>query len=165
MASEDNKAKLRRIYQECFNQGNLATADELVAPDSRDTSPGIPPGVPTTGPDGLKGIVSLLRSAFPDLQVTIDEMVAEGDMVVARTTYTGTHRGNFQGIPPTGQRVNWGAVDIVHLRDGQFVSHYGLQDGLGLLQQVGGISTASQATSDQATSGQARSDQAIPIRR
>jgi predicted ester cyclase len=145
MATQDNKAKLRRIYQECFNQGNLATADELVAPDLRDTSPGIPPGVPTTGPDALKGIVSLLRSAFPDLQVTIDEMVAEGDMIVARTTWTGTHRGNFQGIPPTGKQVNWGSIDIVHVRGGQFVSHYGLQDGVGLLQQVGAISAPGQA--------------------
>jgi steroid delta-isomerase-like uncharacterized protein len=145
MATEANKAKLRRIYQECFNQGNLATADELVAPDSRDTSPGIPPGVPTTGPDTLKSIVSQLRSAFPDLQVTIDEMIAEGDMVVARTTWTGTHRGNFQGIQPTGKQVNWSSVDIVHLRGGQFVSHFGLQDGLGLLQQVGAISAPGQA--------------------
>jgi predicted ester cyclase len=145
MATEDNKAKLRRIYQECFNQGNLATADELVAPDSRDISPSIPPGIPTTGPEGLKSIVSQLRSAFPDLQITIDEMVAEGDTVVARTTATGTHRGNFQGIQPTGQRVSWGAIDIVHVRGGQFVSHYGLQDGLGLLQQVGAISTSGQA--------------------
>jgi steroid delta-isomerase-like uncharacterized protein len=145
MASEANKAKLRRIYQECFNQGNLATADELVAPDSRDTSPGIPPGVPTTGPDTLKSIVSQLRSAFPDLQVTIDEMIAEGDMVAARTTWTGTHRGNFQGIQPTGKQVNWSSVDIVHLRGGQFVSHFGLQDGLGLLQQVGAISAPGQA--------------------
>jgi steroid delta-isomerase-like uncharacterized protein len=145
MATEANKAKLRRIYQECFNQGNLATADELVAPDSRDASPNIPPGVPTTGPDGLKSIVSQLRSAFPDLQVTIDEMVAEGDTVVARTTYTGTHRGTFQGIQPTGQHVSFGSVDIVQLRNGQFVSHYGLQDGLGLLQQVGAISASSQA--------------------
>jgi steroid delta-isomerase-like uncharacterized protein len=145
MATEDNKAKLQRIYEECFNQGNMATADALVAPDSRDISPGIPPGIPTTGPDGLKGIVSLLRSAFPDLRVTIDEMIAEGDMVVARTTFTGTHRGNFQGIPPTGQRVSFGSVDIVHVRGGQFVSHYGLQDGLGLLQQVSGISALSQA--------------------
>jgi steroid delta-isomerase-like uncharacterized protein len=145
MATEANKAKLRRIYQECFNQGNLATADELVAPDSRDTSPGIPPGVPTTGPDTLKSIVSQLRSAFPDLQVTIDEMIAEGDMVVARTTWTGTHRGNFQGIQPTGKQVNWSSVDIVHLRGGQFVNHFGLQDGLGLLQQVGAISAPGQA--------------------
>ena len=145
MATEENKAKLRRIFEECFNEGNLATADELVAPDSRDTSPGIPPGVPTTGPDGLKSIVSQLRSAFPDLQVSIDEMIAEGDTVVARTTFTGTHRGNFQGISPTGQRVSFGTVDIVRLRNGQIASHYGLQDGLGLLQQVGGISTASQA--------------------
>ena len=147
MAAEDNKAQLRRIYEECFNQGNLATADELVAPDARDTSPGIPPGIPTTGPDGLKGIVSLLRSAFPDLQVTIDEIIAEGDMVVARATFTGTHRGNFQGIQPTGKRVNWGAIDIVHLRNGQFVSHYGLQDALGVLQQVGAISTSGQTIS------------------
>jgi steroid delta-isomerase-like uncharacterized protein len=145
MAAEANKAKLRRIYQECFNQGNLATADELVAPDCRDTSPGIPPGVPTTGPDTLKSIVPQLRTAFPDLQVTIDEMVAEGDVVVARTTCTGTHRGNFQGIPATGQRVNWSTIDIVHVRGGQFVSHFGLQDGVGLLQQLGAISTPGQA--------------------
>ena len=147
MASEDNKAKLRRIYEECFNQGNLATADELVASDSQDTSPGFPPGISTTGPDGLKGIVSQLRGAFPDLQVTIDEMVAEGDMVAAHTTWTGTQRGNFQGIPPTGNHVKWGSVDIVHVRGGQFVHHYGLQDGLGLLQQVGAISAPGQATS------------------
>ena len=145
MVTEDNKAKLRRIYEECFNQGNLATADALVAPDSRDISPGIPPGIPTTGPDGLKGIVSLLRSAFPDLRVTIDEMIAEGDTIVAQTTCTGTHRGNLQGIQPTGKQVNWSSIDIVHVRGGQFVSHFGLQDAVGLLQQVGAISAPGQA--------------------
>ena len=145
MSAQDNKAMLRRIFDECFNQGNLATADELLAPDSQELSPGIPPGTPKTGPDSLKAAVHMLRTAFPDLRITVDEMVAEGDAVSARTTWTGTHRGDLMGIPATGKRVSWSTLDIVHVRDGKFVSHFGIQDGMSLMQQLGVLPAAMQA--------------------
>ena len=146
MSAQDNKAMLRRIFDECFNQGNLATADELISPDSQDLSPGTPPGLPMTGPDTLKAIVPMLRTAFPDLRATVDEVIAEGDALSARVTFTGTHRGAFMGIPPTGKRVSWSAMEIVHVRDGKFVSHYGIQDGMSLMQQLGVMPAAAPAS-------------------
>jgi predicted ester cyclase len=145
MSAEENKAKLRRIYDECFNQGNLATADELISPDFQDISPGIPAGVPTTGPDSLKAAVRMFRAAFPDLRVTADEVIAEGDAVSGRATWTGTQRGDLMGISATGKRVSWSSIEIVHVRDGRFVSHYGIQDGMSLMQQLGVMPAAAQA--------------------
>jgi predicted ester cyclase len=145
MSAEENKANVRRIYDECFNQGNLATADELVAPDMRDLSPGTLPGIPTTGAATLKAIVPLLRAAFPDLRVTTDEVIAEGDAIAARTTWTGTHHGTFMGIVPTGKRVSWSSLELVHVRDGKCVSRFGIPDAMSLMQQLGAIPSAAPA--------------------
>ena len=96
--SEQNKVIARRLYEEIINQGRLETADELLAPDARSHA-GAPPG-----PEGLKRHVTMLRSAFPDLRHNIEDVIAEGEKVVVRTTCSGTHLGDFMGIPPTGRR-------------------------------------------------------------
>jgi predicted ester cyclase len=142
MSAEENKAKRRRIDDECFNQGNLATADELVAPDAQDLSPGRVPELPKTGAETLQAIVPLLRTAFPDLCITTDEIIAEGDALVARAPWTRTHHGAFMGIPPTGQHVSWSSLELVHVRDGNFVSHFGIPDAMSLMQQLGGLPSA-----------------------
>ncbi len=100
--SEQNRAIVRRLYEEVFNQGNLGTADELLAPDARSHAG------PSPGPEGLKRHTSMLRAAFPDLHQSIEDVIAEGDKVVVRTTCTGTHVGEFMGIPPTGRQFTQG---------------------------------------------------------
>ena len=99
MATEENKALLRRFI-EIWNTGNIAMADEFVNTDLVDHSlpPGLPPGLA-----GFKLLVSGFRSAFPDLRITIDDLMAQGDKAAARVTFRGTQQGEFQGIPATGK--------------------------------------------------------------
>jgi hypothetical protein len=99
MSTEANKAVSSRFFKELFSQGKLAVADEIVAPDHVDRGPGALPGSPP-GPAGSKLLVTTYRNAFPDLQFTIDEQIAEGDKVVTRWTGRGTHKGELAGIPP-----------------------------------------------------------------
>ncbi len=137
MAVKDNKAAVLRLYADCFNQGDLAVVDALVAPDYRDLSPDVPPDRPAAGADALKRRIILWRTAFPDLQGIVEEMIAAGTAVTVRVTWTGTQEGEFLGIPPTRQGVSWAAVDVFHLRAGLVVRRYGLHDGVSLLHQLG----------------------------
>jgi predicted ester cyclase len=134
VSSESNKAIYRRFIEEGFNQGRLAVLDELLAADyvDYDAPPGTPPG-----PNGIKGIIALFRAAFPDLQITIDEQAAEGDVVASRLTTRGTHRGELFGIPPTGRAVTMTGLTMIRLRDGKLREGWVKNDMLGLLQQLG----------------------------
>ena len=87
-----------------------------------------------------RGVVSR-RAAFPDIHVTIEDMVAKGDEIAARLTFAGTHRGPFQGIEATGKRVQWSGIWIYRIADGRFVERWHSYDMLGLLRQVGGVTT------------------------
>src|SRR5215469_5743106 len=98
-SEEENKAHYRRTFEEVFNQGNLALVDELVAPDYLNHE--VPPDMKSRGPDSTRQVVRMLRTAFPDLHVTIEDLVAEGDTVAGRVTMRGTHLGPFQGRAPT----------------------------------------------------------------
>jgi len=133
---ETNKAQFRRTYEELFNQGNLAVTDELIAPDFLNHE--APPGM-NRGPESARQLVTWLRSAFPDLHFTIEELVAEGDTVVGRVTMSGTHQGPFQGIPPTGRSFQQAQMHFVRFRDGKGVEHRAVRDDLGLMQQLGVI--------------------------
>ena len=104
MQTEQNKALYRQFVEEVFNRGNTSAIDELVAPDFVEHEE-LPPGVPS-GREGVKQLSIMLRSAFPDLKATIDDILAEGDKVAARMTWRGTHKGEFMGIPPTGKSVS-----------------------------------------------------------
>jgi predicted ester cyclase len=133
--SEENKAISRRLYEELVSQGNLSVADELVAAgfvDHNPTGPGF-----ATGPEGIKQVFTMFRSAFPDLQFTIEDQVAEGDKVVSRLTARGTHQGELMGIPPTGKTVTIGVVDILRIDGGKIVERWGEADLLGMMQQIG----------------------------
>jgi steroid delta-isomerase-like uncharacterized protein len=125
------------MVEEMFNQGNLSRADEFLAPDFVEREE-LPPGIPR-GREGVIQLTSMLRSAFPDLQATIDDIIAEGDKVVIRQTWTGTHQGEFMGVPPTGKSVSIGVIDIIRVDGGKFVEHWGQMDSMGLMQQLGAI--------------------------
>ena len=121
MSTEQNRALVRRMVEEIFNRGSLSRIDEFVAPDFVEHEE-LPPGIPR-GREGVTQLLSIFRSAFADFKVTIDDIIAEGDKVVIRQTFSGTHKGEFMGIPPTGKSVSFGVIDIIRIADGKFVEH------------------------------------------
>jgi steroid delta-isomerase-like uncharacterized protein len=133
--SEKNKAIAARIPLEAFNQGKLEVIDEVIADDSVDHGT-MPPGMPA-GKEGIKALVKALRRAFPDYKITIDLQVAEGDLVVQRATTTGTMKGEFAGMPPSGKKATWEAIHISRIKGDKIVEHWAVQDQLGMLQQLG----------------------------
>jgi steroid delta-isomerase-like uncharacterized protein len=133
--SEKNKALAARIPLEAFNQGKLEVIDEVVADNSVDHGE-LPPGMPP-GKEGIKLLIKSLRSAFPDFKIKIDLQVAEGDLVVQRATTTGTMKGAFAGMAPSGKTATWEAIHITRIKDGKVVEHWQVQDQLGMLQQLG----------------------------
>ena len=138
MSLEENKTIVRRMYEEILNEGNLALADEIIALDAVSHDPAAPPGS-LPGPEGFKRVVRMLQSAFPDHHTTIEEMIAEGDKVVMRGTLSGTHRGDFLGIPPTGKHFTMTQIHIFRLVDGKVTDHWVNRDDLGMMQQLGVI--------------------------
>lgn len=141
MVTEQNKAVIRRFYEEVFNQGKYDVLDEICAPGYTNHSPNNPPGVPNNR-EGLRQVVMMYRNAFPDLHFTIEDMVAEGDLVMCRWNATGTHRGELFGIAPTGKRAAITGTDLECLENGQIVEGWAIADLLGLLQQLGVIPIA-----------------------
>ncbi|HEV2713518.1 MAG TPA: ester cyclase [Gaiellaceae bacterium] len=132
--TERNKAVIRRFVEEVQNQKNWDAFDELNSSDFVNLS--APPGVPNDK-EGGKMFLGAFINAFPDSYVTIEDMIAEGDQVVTKKTFTGTHTGEFSGIPPTGNRVSIQYVDIMRVRDGQIVEHWLSMDQLSFMQQLG----------------------------
>ena len=135
MSTEQNKALVRRMVDEIFNRGNMNLADEFLASDFVEREE-LPPGIPS-GREGVTQLTTMLRSAFPDFKATIDDLVAEGDKVVIRQTWRGTHRSEFMGVPPTGKSVSFGVIDILRIAGGKVVEHWGLMDSMSLMQQLG----------------------------
>ena len=134
-SEEENKTQFCRTLEEVFNQGDLAIVDELVAPDFLNHD--VPPGMNNRGPDSTRQIVRMLRTAFPDLHFTIEDLVAEGDTVAGRVTMSGTHLGPFQGIPPTGRSFQQAQMYFVRFRDGKAIEHRAVRDELGMMRQLG----------------------------
>ena len=138
MSAEENKATIRRYVAEAWNKGNVTIMDELMAPNyARYMAFSASP----LNREGQKQRILGFRRAFPDIQLTIEDMVAEGDKVTFRLTLRGTHQGEFQGRPPTGKQIAVGAVDIARFEQGKIVEQWGQTDMLGLLQQLGAIPT------------------------
>jgi steroid delta-isomerase-like uncharacterized protein len=137
MSTEANKTVIRRFVEEIFSRGDLALVDQLVAPQYVMHSTSSPE--PIRGPQGLKGLITTLRTAFPDLRLTVEDMVAEGDRVVDRFIARGTHRGELFGIPPTAKQVAWLGIAIHRLVGGQLVETWASPDNLGLLRQLGAV--------------------------
>ena len=134
MATTENKKVLEAFVEDVINQGRLDRADDLVALDFVELDP--LPGQ-QQGREGLKDVIGGMRAAFPDLQWVVDEVVAEGDKVVSRFTWTGTHRATFLGIPSTGRKVTVKGVVIDRLTDGKMADSRILMDTLGMMQQLG----------------------------
>ena len=137
MSVEENKNLVRR-YQEAYNSNHLDDLDEIVAPEvlTPKIMPGLPPGI-----EGAKAVHRTSLLGMPDWHTAIDELVAEGDKVVARITMTGTHTGDFWGMPATGKSVKFTGMYMVRIADGKIVEHWGEEDGVALLQQLGFMPT------------------------
>jgi steroid delta-isomerase-like uncharacterized protein len=137
MSTEDNKAQVRRGYEEGFHQRNLAVFDELMASDY------VWHIASTTvqGREPAKQLISRFLTAFPDGRYTIEDMIAEGDRVVVRQTFRGTHRGDFLGMAPTGKQVTVTEMEIFRIANGQAVENWTSSDDLGLLQQLGVVAS------------------------
>jgi steroid delta-isomerase-like uncharacterized protein len=142
MTTETNKAVMGRFLQ-FINTASEKLAEELISPDAVFHVPGRPE--PMRGPAGYLAIIGMMRGGFPDIQWTLEEVIAEGDKVAARFTMRGTHRGAFFGVPPTGKTIVVQAMNFYRLSGGQFVEERGQPDLLGLLQQIGAVPTPSGA--------------------
>ncbi len=131
MSAAENKALVRRFVDEFWNGGNLLAADEMMAADAVVHEPVI--GTPAD----LKTLVGDFRTAFPDWHSTVEEMIAEGDRVAERWTGRGTHRGDLQGIPPTGMQVTVPGVVFYRIAGNKILEFRGLFDTMSLMRQLG----------------------------
>jgi steroid delta-isomerase-like uncharacterized protein len=145
MSAEDNKALSRRLFREFWDQKNLAVADELLAADHTDHTPGSPPGLPP-GPEGIKQFASVYFTAFPDLRVTIEDQVAEGERVVTRWTSYGTNSGSLFGMPATNRSATITGITIDRFAGGKIVETWTNFDNLGMLQQLGVVPAPGQSS-------------------
>lgn len=136
MSAEESKATMRR-YLDVFEQGNIEHLDELLALDYINHNPATP-DLPT-GPEGVKAVVSMFRSAMPDLRVVVEEMIAEGDKVATRYTLEGTHEGELFGVPATGRQLSIRSITVEQVSDGRIQGHWRVTDELGMMQQLGVI--------------------------
>ena len=135
MSIDANKALDRRYAEEVLDQGKLDVIDEICPDDYAGHVPGMPP----MDREGDKQLIGMLHAAFPDLRCTMDDQIAEGDRVVHRLTCSGTHDGDFMGIPPSGNRVTVGGININRIANGKIAESWGVIDMLGLLRQIGAI--------------------------
>jgi steroid delta-isomerase-like uncharacterized protein len=133
--SEHNKALMRRAVEEVWNRGNVGALEELVASDFVIHAP----QAEIHGRAGARQYLAMLRAAFPDIHFTIEDQFADGDRVMTRRTARGTHKGAFQGIPPTNKQVRLAGTDIDRFADGKVVECWTSTDDLGLLQQLGAL--------------------------
>jgi predicted ester cyclase len=117
---------------EGFSRGNLAVCDELFSPDAVEHQRGNGSGV-----EGVKGVISALRSAFSDFRIEVEDIVVDNEMVWFRNRATGTNDGSLMGFPPTHRKVDITVIDIVRIKDGRVVEHWGVPDQLGVLLQLG----------------------------
>ena len=133
---ETNKATMN-LFVEFINTASGKLAEELISPNAIFYIPG--QSEPMRGPAGYLTIIKMMRSGFPDIQWTLEEIVVEGDKVAARFIMRGTHQGSFFGVPPTGKSIVVQAMNFYYLQGGQIVGEHGQPDFLGLLQQIGAV--------------------------
>ena len=146
MSAEENKAIAHRLYEEVINTGDLDRAEELLTPDFVEHEE-VPVPADLPGIDAFKQLFSMIRGAFPDFRMDVQDMIAEGDKVVARIIGHGTHQGEFMGISPTSNRIEMSAIDIFRIEGGKIAEHWGNADNLGMMQQLGAIPPPGQTDS------------------
>ena len=132
--SEQNKALVRRMIEELVNKGNFSLLDELVASDYAYYEPTVGE---IRGSNGYKSLVSMYRSAFPDVTLSINEQIAEGDKVVTHWTARGTHQGELMGVPATGKQVTVQGVVISRIENGKLIQDFETYDVHGMMRQLG----------------------------
>lgn len=134
MSAEKNAALVRRFYEQVWNAGNLEAADEIFAEDY--VRHDLRPTDAAPGPAGQRRIAADFRAAFPDLRLEVDLVIAEGDMVAARWTSSGTNTGPWGPVAPTGRQARFCGVNIFRIRDGKVVEIWNHRDDLGLRLQL-----------------------------
>jgi steroid delta-isomerase-like uncharacterized protein len=136
MSVEENKALAQRFYDELATKGKLELIDEIFAEDfvEHEAFPGL-----SEGREGVRQFFSMMRTAFDEFRMDVEDIIAEGDKVVAHITMTGTHSGEFMDIAGTGATINVHAIDILRFANGKAVEHWGVTDGLSMMEQLGAL--------------------------
>jgi len=137
MSTATQKSIVRRYFEQVFNEHHHDLVEEFLAENIELHGTGLPPGV-----EAVKQWLSTLTTGFPDHQMIVEDILAEGDRVVARTTLKGTQLGEMQGIPATGKAVSVSAITIFRLDNGKIVEAWMVSDSLGMMQQLGVIPAA-----------------------
>jgi steroid delta-isomerase-like uncharacterized protein len=141
--SEEKKAVVRRyneLVEQYWRTGDADAFDEVVASDFVHHAPGLPPDL-----EGMKQALPMFRAAFPDMRLTVEDMIAEGDKVVDRVTVRGAHEGELMGIPASGKQVEFMETHISRIADGKIVERWGEWDALGIMQQIGAVPAPGQS--------------------
>lgn len=133
----DNKAIVRRLYEEVWNKRKLEVVNELISPSHALQGPTVFGS--SIGPEAYKQQVSSLLEAYPDLLWTIEDTIAEKDKVVACWTLSGTHKGDYMGVPATNKKVSVGGITIHHIAGGKIMDSHTNWDALGMMQQLGAV--------------------------
>ena len=131
--SEQNKELIYRWFEEVWNKGRIAAIDELLTEDCLAHGLG---AAPLVGPAGFKPVVQTLRTAFPDIRIVVEDIVAEGDKVAARAVVRGTHQGDYLGIPPTGRQIEVHGISFGRIKDGKISEAWNNYDFQGLKEQI-----------------------------
>jgi len=137
LMSADNKALVRRLYEEVWNKRKLEVVNELISPSHALQGPTVFGS--SIGPEAYKHQVSSLLEAYPDLRWTIEDTIAEKDKVVACWTLSGTHKGDYMGVPATNKKVSVGGITIHHIAGGKIMDSHTNWDALGMMQQLGAV--------------------------
>jgi steroid delta-isomerase-like uncharacterized protein len=141
MPAEENKAIVERFWK-VWEEGNIDLVDELLAADHVNHNPATPDQ--PAGAEGVREVVSMFRSAMPDLKVVIEDMIAEGDKVLVRYTLEGTHEGELFGVPPTGRRLSIKSMAVERVSEGKLREHWRITDSLDMMQQLGVVPESGQ---------------------
>jgi steroid delta-isomerase-like uncharacterized protein len=133
---EANMARNLQFYQEVVNAGDLDRINDFIAEDyvEHESFPGLP-----QSREGVKQFFDMMRTAFPDVHFDVEFMLADGEKVVSYITMTGTHKGEFMGMAPSGKAFSIESIDIVRIVDGKAVEHWGVTDVMGMMQQLGAV--------------------------
>lgn len=132
VTANTNAVLFRRLIEDGFSQGQLDVVDEIVAPDVQEHQAGM-----GAGPEGVKGAIRFLHTAFPDFRLTVEDLAVDGDKVWARLRGTGTHSGPLGQVPPTGKPMDITVFDLARFADGQLVEHWGVPDRFTQMAQLG----------------------------
>jgi steroid delta-isomerase-like uncharacterized protein len=133
----DNGAIIRRYFDEFWNQRRLEVADEIIAPEHVNHGPNDPGLGP--GPESVKAVARSYLAAFPDVHFTIEQMLAEGDYVFARWSCRGVHKGELEGVAPTGKEIQVSGISLSRIAEGRIAESWNQWDALGLLRQIGAV--------------------------